>query len=152
MTKTITAKKAFTIFKSKRTPPLTFDDGTPCRFDDESPLTFDDESPLTFDDESPLTFDDESPLTFDDESPLTFDDESELTFDDETAVFKDAMIQSWDNGSPESGEYVIRVSLMARDTHENEWTHQSVELRFDNTDERDESIQHYTKLYDVKSA
>ena len=120
MTKTINAKEALTIFKSKRTPPLTFDD--------------------------------ESELTFDDESPLTFDDESELTFDDETAVFKDATIKSWDNGSPESGEYVIRVSLMARHNHEDEWTYQSFELRFDDIDERNECIQHYTKLYDVKSA
>ena len=67
-------------------------------------------------------------------------------------MFKDATIKSWDNGNPKFGEYVLRVSLMVRDNHEGEWTHESVKLCFDDVDERNESIQHYTKLYDVKSA
>ena len=63
--------------------------------------------------------------------------------------YKDLTLKIWDTGSPESGEFVLRVSFMVRVSSNEEWTYKTFKLEFNDVDERDECIQHYSKLYKV---
>jgi hypothetical protein len=63
--------------------------------------------------------------------------------------YKDLTLKIWDTGSPESGEFVLRVSFMVRVNSNEEWTYKTFKLEFNDVDERDECIQHYSKLYKV---
>ena len=63
--------------------------------------------------------------------------------------YKDLTFKTWDTGSPQSGEFVLRVSLMARVNSNDEWTYKTFKLAFNDENERDGCIQHYSKLYKV---
>jgi|19_taG_2_1085344.scaffolds.fasta_scaffold223810_2 hypothetical protein len=60
---------------------------------------------------------------------------------------KDLTFSEWNTGEPQSGEFVLRVGLMVRGTDEDEWTHSTFKLAFDEPEERDACIDHYKKLY-----
>jgi len=61
--------------------------------------------------------------------------------------YKDLTFNTWDTGSPEFGEHVLRVSLMFRANNDDEWEYQTFKLCFDDVDERNACIKHYSDLY-----